>query len=143
MDKFRFIADTNVLISNLLFYQSVPARALRLALDFGILLTSQAALDELATVLSRPKFDAYVSSAVREEFIRKILRISVRVEIIQRVEVCRDPKDDKFLEIAVNGDADWLLTGDSDLLVLHPFQDTAIVTPGDFIARIESRNASL
>jgi predicted nucleic acid-binding protein len=50
MAEFRFIADTNVLISNLLFYQSVPARALQMALDLGVLLTSQAALDELATV---------------------------------------------------------------------------------------------
>ncbi len=137
MPEFRFVADNNVLISNLLFYQSVPARALRLALEQGIMLTSQAALDELASVLSRSKFDAYVSLAARSEFIRKILRISVMVEIIRRVQVCRDPKDDKFLEIAVNGEADLILTGDKDLLVLNPFEDITIITPRDFLAGAE------
>lgn len=134
MPEFRFVADNNVLISNLLFYQSVPARALRLALEQGIMLTSQAALDELTSVLSRPKFDTYVSLADRSEFIRKILRISVMVEIIRRVQICRDPKDDKFLEIAVNGEADLILTGDKDLLVLNPFENTTIITPRDFLA---------
>ncbi len=138
MPEFRFVADNNVLISNLLLYNSVPARALRMALERGIMLTSTAALDELAAVLRRPKFDSYVSVAARSEFIRKIHRISVEVEIIRKVQVCRDPKDDKFLEIAVNGDADLILTGDKDLLVLDPFEDIAIIKPGDFLAELDN-----
>lgn len=138
MPEFRFVADNNVLISNLLLYNSVPARALRMALERGIMLTSTAALDELTEVLSRPKFDSYVSVTARSEFIRKIHRISVEVEIIRKVQVCRDPKDDKFLEIAVNGDADLILTGDKDLLVLDPFEDIAIIKPGDFLAEFDN-----
>jgi uncharacterized protein len=134
MSEFRFVADTNVLISNLLFYHSVPACALRLAFDLGIMLTSQVALDELAAVLSRPKFDAYVPLTTREEFIRRIVYISVKVEIFQSIKMCRDPKDDKFLEIAVNGNADLILTGDRDLLALHPFHDVSIMKSGDFLA---------
>ncbi len=138
MPEFRFVADNNVLISNLLLYNSVPARALRMALERGIMLTSTAALDELAAVLRRPKFDSYVSVTARSEFIRKIHRISVEVEIIRKVQVCRDPKDDKFLEIAVNGEADLILTGDKDLLVLDPFEDIAIIKPGDFLAELDN-----
>lgn len=47
----------------------------------------------------------------------------------------RDPTDDKFLELAISGKAEFLVTGDEDLLVLHPFQDTAILTPSDFLAQ--------
>jgi uncharacterized protein len=46
---------------------------------------------------------------------------------------CRDPTDDKFLELAVNGNADIVLTGDADLLALNPFRGIPIVAPGSFI----------
>ncbi|MFN8995035.1 MAG: putative toxin-antitoxin system toxin component, PIN family [Pseudomonadota bacterium] len=51
------------------------------------------------------------------------------------VTLSRDPKDDRFLEVALNGDADLLITGDQDLLVLHPFQSTTIITPAEFLSR--------
>lgn len=56
------------------------------------------------------------------------------VEIIQSFSVCRDPKDDKFLELAVNGNADYIVTGDRDLLVLNPFQNIAILSVSEFLA---------
>ena len=52
---------------------------------------------------------------------------------------CRDPKDNKFLEIAVNGDADYILTGDQDLLILNPFRDILIVPPAYFLNLIRNR----
>jgi uncharacterized protein len=55
------------------------------------------------------------------------------VPITQRVELCRDPRDDKFLELALAGWADFLLTGDADLLTLHPFRGTAILTPAAYL----------
>jgi uncharacterized protein len=55
------------------------------------------------------------------------------VPIGERVELCRDPRDDKFLELALAGRADLLLTGDADLLALHPFRGTAIVTPAAYL----------
>jgi uncharacterized protein len=55
------------------------------------------------------------------------------VEIIDRVTECRDPTDDKFLELAVNGHADLILTGDADLLVLNPFRGIPVVAPVTFI----------
>ena len=57
------------------------------------------------------------------------------VEVVRAVRACRDPDDDRFLEVAVNGDADVIVSGDRDLLVLHPFQKIAILTPADYLAR--------
>ena len=61
---------------------------------------------------------------------------AIHIEISGQVRgVCRDPKDDKFLEVAVHGRAELILTGDTDLLVLHPFRGIAILTPADYLAR--------
>lgn len=57
------------------------------------------------------------------------------VEIIERFNVCRDPKDNCFLDLAVNGKADFLITGDDDLLVLNSFQDVEIMTAVAFVNR--------
>jgi predicted nucleic acid-binding protein len=54
---------------------------------------------------------------------------------VQHVRASRDPKDDKFLEAAVNGRASVLVTGDRDLLDLNPFRGVAIVTPADYLTR--------
>jgi predicted nucleic acid-binding protein len=59
------------------------------------------------------------------------------VEPTEEVRACRDIKDDKFLELAVSGRASYIIMGDSDLLVLHPFRNTAIVTPAEFLQAIE------
>lgn len=137
MTERRFVVDTNVLVSRLLMPQSTPARALDHALARGVLLVSTATLAELADVLSRPKFDPYVSRHDREEFIRKLGGVARLVDIRWQDKACRDPKDDKFLHVAVNGEACAIVTGDADLLALHPFHGVAIVTPGDFLNRQE------
>ena len=56
--------------------------------------------------------------------------------ISERIAACRDPTDDKFLELAVNGRADLIISGDADLLALNPFRDIAIVTPADFVQSV-------
>lgn len=131
----RIVADTNGLVSRLLLPESVPAKAVRKAINDGQLLISNATLEELADVLSRPKFDPYVSVEDRQEFIRMLNRVAERVDIISPIKACRDPKDDKFLEVAINGEADLIVTGDKDLLVLHPFRGVEIITPREYIER--------
>ncbi|MFI4884787.1 MAG: putative toxin-antitoxin system toxin component, PIN family [Steroidobacterales bacterium] len=131
----RIVADTNSLVSRLLLPESVPARAVRKAISEGQLLISDATLEELAAVLSRPKLDPYVSVEDRQEFIRVLNRVAERVEIISPVKACRDPKDDKFLEVVVNGEADLIMTGDKDLLALHPFRGMEIITPREYVKR--------
>jgi len=135
MARERVVVDTNVLISRLLLARSVSALAVRKAVDEGQLLASEATLDELAEVLSRRSFATYVSVKDRQQFFRLLGRVVEMVPITFRLQVCRDPKDDKFLELAVNGTADVIVTGDKDLLVLNPFRGIAIVAPARYIRR--------
>ncbi|MGH8200487.1 MAG: putative toxin-antitoxin system toxin component, PIN family [Steroidobacteraceae bacterium] len=131
----RIVADTNGLVSRLLLPESVPAKAVRKAVHEGQLLVSDATLAELADVMSRSKFDRYVNVEDRQEFIRVLNRVAERVDIISSVKACRDPNDDKFLEVAINGEADLVVTGDKDLLALHPFRGVEIITPREYIER--------
>jgi len=135
MKQARCVIDTNVLISRLLMADSVPGRAARHAAETGVMLVSHDTLDELVEVLSRPKFDAYVTVEERRGFIERLLRIAEQVVILRTVQACRDPRDDKFLEVALNGEADVIISGDRDLLALHPFMGIAILTPADYLAQ--------
>ena len=131
----RIVADTNLLVSRLLLPQSLPAQAVRKAVDKGQLLVSDATLGELADVLSRAKFDPYVSIEDRQDFIRVLNRVAERVIVTAPIKACRDPKDDKFLEVALNGEANLILTGDHDLLALHPFRGVDILSPREYLER--------
>lgn len=131
----RIVLDTNVLISRLLVPGSIAGRAVRKAVGVGQLLVSVATIEELADVVGRAKFDPYVSIADRQEFIRLLGRIVEMVPIVRVVRACRDPRDDKFLEVAVNGRADLIITGDHDLLALDPFLSIAILSPAAYLAR--------
>ena len=131
----RIVVDTNVLVSRLLLPDSITGRAVRRAVDAGQLLVSDATMQELAEVISRAKFDPYLSVAERQEFVRLLGRIVELVPIVRQVRACRDPRDDKFLEVAVNGRADLMITGDRDLLALDPFMGIAITNPAGYLAR--------
>ncbi len=131
----RVVVDTNALVSRLLLPGSVAGRAVRKAVDEAQLLASEATLEELADVLSRRKFDPYVTVEERQAFLRLLGRIVELVPVIHTVRECRDPRDDKFLELAVNGEADLIVTGDDDLLVLDPFREIPILTPAAYLDR--------
>jgi putative PIN family toxin of toxin-antitoxin system len=96
---------------------------------------SSATLEELADVLSHSGFDRYVSVDDRQEFIRLFARVAEVVPITLRIRACRDPDDGKFLELAVNGSADTIVTGDQDLLALDPFRGIPVVTPARYLGR--------
>ena len=59
------------------------------------------------------------------------------IETSERIRACRDPNDDKFLEVAVSGKAHYLIMCDQDLLVLHPFRGTPILKPAAFMAEVQ------
>ena len=130
----RVVSDTNVFMSRLLLPDSISARAAKHAIDSGIILVSEDTMNELADVLARPKLDRYLSLKTRQQFLLELGEIAQFVPIIQRIRVCRDPRDDKFLELAVNGQAHLILTGYRDLLSLHPFRGIAILSPPDYLA---------
>ncbi len=134
MTNSRSVLDTNVLVSALLMENSIPAVALEKAEAIGAVLYSYATLEEISQVLLRPKFSRYISPQNVEGFLARIHRTWEVVTITHQICVCRDPKDDMFLELAVNGEADTLITGDDDLLALTPYRNIAIVTPATFAA---------
>jgi uncharacterized protein len=131
----RIVVDTNTLVSRLMLPRSIPGNALRKAVNTAQLLVSDATLAELADVLARPKFGPYVSIQDRQQFIRLFGRVAEMVPITHMIRACRDPKDDKFLEVAANGAASIIITGDKDLLALHPFRKIAIITPAQYLLK--------
>jgi putative PIN family toxin of toxin-antitoxin system len=129
----RFVLDNNVLLSAAFFKNSVPDKAFDKAVAIGKLLHSSEVLTELIAVINRPKFDKYLSVADKIAFIRKYSSLAELVTITHSVTDCRDPKDNKLLELALSGQADCIVTGDKDLLVLHPFNNIPIITPSVFV----------
>jgi len=131
----RVVIDTNALVSRLLLPGSIPGQAVRRAVAEAQLLASDDTIIELADVLARKKFDPYTTVRERQEFLRLFDRIAERVPIVHVIRACRDPKDDKFLELAVNGAAQLIITGDADLLALHPFRGIDILPPASYLTR--------
>jgi putative PIN family toxin of toxin-antitoxin system len=116
-----------MVVSAFLFDRSMPARALKAARYSGRLLLSVETARELSEVLEREKFDRYVRRETRREFLVALLEEAKLVAVNEQFEVCRDPDDDKFLELAVAGEATAIVGGDDDLLVLPVFRDIPIL----------------
>jgi putative PIN family toxin of toxin-antitoxin system len=129
----RCVFDTNVLVSALLLPDSKPRQALELALQKGRVLLSFATLAELYEVLGRKKFLRYIDEEDIRSFLAALTREAEWVEVNVRIAACRDPKDDKFLELAVSGNATHIITGDSDLIALNPFRGIEILPPHRFL----------
>lgn len=106
--------DTNVLISAVLSPNSTAHQAYQKALDTGILLASIQTFAEYESVMLRPKFDCYVSLARRQTFLDELRGGIELINIIEFITDCRDAKDNIYLDVAVNGLADVLITGDQD-----------------------------
>lgn len=107
--------------------------ALETAKNQGIIILSETVLDELSNVLSRPKFDRYLARLIRQELLETLVASSLLVKPSESVNECRDAKDNKYLELAISGHAESLITGDEDLLVLNPFRNIKIITVLEFL----------
>jgi len=129
----RYVFDTSVIVSALLIRDSKPRQAFDLALDHGVILLSLPTLKELSDVLSRPKFDRYLLIEERERFLAALVMEAVLIEVNETIKACRDPNDDKFLELAVSGQATRIISSDKDLLELSPFRTIPITTPDEVI----------
>ena len=133
----RIVADTNILVSAALKRQSIPAVALSRAADAGVLLKSVETERQLLGVLARPYLAALIAPEARS-WIEQLIALAEPIAIDRRIVACRDPTDDQFLELAVNGRADILMTADKDLLVLHPFRGIPILAPAAFLQWLAS-----
>ena len=130
----RAVIDDNVIVSALLA-DGVPRTVFNKLLDTGTILISVPILLELADVLGRSKFEKYITYDERMRFLVGYLKDAEMTEVTEEIDICRDPKDNMLLELAVSGDADYLITGDSDLLDLDPFRGVEIFAPREFLDR--------
>ena len=133
MNERRFVFDANVLVSAFLFSQSKPRQALDKAQDIGIILLSSSFFTELQEVLSRPKFDRYITLERRKELLENLVETAEFINVNEQINECRDPKDNKYLELAVSGKAECIITGDEDLMVLNPFRQIDILMVQKFL----------
>ena len=113
--------------------QSIVGQAVQRILQNYTLVYTVSTLKEFVEKLSHPKFSPYITAEERAALIAALLREAVKVKVSERIQACRDPKDDMFLEAAVAGSAEAIITGDQDLLALHPFRDIPIMTAKAFI----------
>jgi uncharacterized protein len=128
------IFDASALVSAALKVDSVPERALLRAEEVDVFALSAAVDVEIAAVLNRPKFARTISLARRERVLEILRRSAVWFEPTVRVADCRDPKDNKYLELALAAGAETIVSSDDDLLVLHPWHGVQILLPADYLA---------
>ncbi|MHB1200903.1 MAG: putative toxin-antitoxin system toxin component, PIN family [Polaromonas sp.] len=127
------VIDTGVLVSAAIRPQSVPALALERALLHYEVCVSPVTFAELQTVLLRPKFDRYASAAARQVFVEGLRRHLRMVEVTQEVKECADPKDDKFLALALAVSAEMIVASDPHLTQMHPWRAIPILPPAAFL----------
>jgi putative PIN family toxin of toxin-antitoxin system len=130
----RYVLDANVLVSAVLSPNFTANLAYQKALDTGILLISIETFTECENVIFRPKFDRYLSLVRRQRFLAEFRAAAELVSILELINDCRDTKDNKYLDVAINGLASVLITGDQDLLILHLYREILpILSPSDFV----------
>jgi len=128
----RIILDTNLWIS-FLITKDISKLDNRIFTGETILIFSQELLHEFITVVSRPKFRKYFSQEDTIEILDIIDHQAEFVEVTSDIKKCRDEKDNFLLSLAVDGNADFLITGDQDLLELKEIEKTQIITVNQYL----------
>lgn len=133
----RVVLDTNVLVSALLVSRSLPAQVLsQFREESWELIVSGTILEEYGRVLHRPRF--HLSISLVEAVLNEIEKRSLKVIPSQRWNaVPEDPSDNEFLDVAVEADADFVVSGDQHLLDLRIFRGIPILTPAQFLRLTE------
>ena len=112
--------------------------ALNIVLSSNTVFISFETLSELVEVLDRPKFDKYFDAEDKIQVLKIISLTSKYIEIKSNIKICRDPNDEMFLNLAIDGKANIIISRDPDLLVLNPFQGISILNPSDFLDWLET-----
>ena len=129
----RVIVDTSTLVGAMLRTRSLPSLVFTWVLDNCILYASNATLTELANVVQRDGFDKYLPLPERIRFFQHYATRATVVTPLEAVTDCRDHKDNKFLELALQVGAHVLVSSDDDLLCLHPWRGISILNPSEFV----------
>ena len=133
MKNTRLVLDSNLWISYF-FGKHVRTYLDQILGDTRFdLLISQKGIEELTIVLARPKFQKYMTPEQFESLMILIHRRSIFIDVTSQIALSRDTKDDYLLALSLDGNANFLITGDDDLLVLGKYQQTIIMKIADFI----------
>jgi uncharacterized protein len=135
MNHKLIVIDTNVLLSAVLSPNGTSRKALNKVYKEFKIAQSDETYQELNTRICKRKFDKYISDEDRQDFLDIVKKSSQFIEIKSQINTCRDPDDNKFLELAKDANAEFLITGDQDLLSLKILAEcqNQIITPRDFI----------
>lgn len=125
--RLNIILDTNILVSFLISKQFQRFDKLLFSSDIQLIF-SQELLEELFEVIHRPKFKNYFKSRDISMVFKLLGHFGRIVPVESEVSICRDPKDNFLLALAIDSDADFLVTGDQDLLSLKTIENTVIIT---------------
>lgn len=127
----KVVIDTNIWISFLIGKELQYFKDLIISNKIKIVLTDQL-LDEIRLVTSRPKLKKYFDQDKVSDLLILLEIISDKIKLKKVEKICRDPKDDFLLALAKQSKADYLITGDKDLLTLKIHGKTSIVPPKEF-----------
>ena len=130
------VLDASTLVSATFSSKGVPARAVRHALHEDQVAVSEAVMAELLDVLDRPRVARFLDPGLRAELLWQLDNLGVPFAPTESVADCRDPKDDKYLELALAAGADIIVSGDADLLVLHPWRGVRVLRPAEYLAEV-------
>ncbi len=130
----RIVVDTNIFIS-FLISDSFSKLDKFLHENKVRLLFSEELLNEVLEVVSRPKMKKYFTDQDVTNLLDGISEHADLAEVTSEINICRDKKDNFLLSLCVDGKADYLLTGDEDLLVLKKFKKTSIIKIGDYLRK--------
>lgn len=133
----RFILDTNLWISFLISRNFKETDDLIQSKKF-VLVFSDELLEEFIEVVKRPKFKKLFTKNDIEGLLKTFDQYADLIKVTTELEVCRDEKDNFLLNLAVDGKADYLVTGDNDLLVLGKIGKTKILTYREFITQVKT-----
>ena len=130
------VFGASTVVSAALKADSIPEGALLRAEEIDVLALSGAVDAEIADVLNRPKFARSIPLRRRSRFLRLLRNAAIWFEPAVPVTDCRDPKDDKYLELALAAGAETIVSSDDDLLVLHPWRGVHILRPAEYLASL-------
>ncbi len=133
----RVVIDTGVIISASLVPEGTSYKAFIYALTHGVPLISVDTLEELHHVFNKKKFAGKILESHKTVVKNALQQRADFILISSNFTICRDPNDDIFLNLAIDGKADVILSRDPDLLELHPFQGIPILNPADFLSWAE------
>jgi len=128
MNNKKFVLDTNLFISSLLRKNTPPSILLEHIIFSGTLVFSKETFKELVEVISRKKFEKYISPEKRTKFITQLIDEAQFITPQKKFDICRDAKDNVFLDVAVEAQVDFLISGDDDLLVLKEVEGIPMLT---------------